>query len=116
MVEATLIACKGARRVSWEELAAMPAPPPLSRVHAPVPHADIVSAVEKSLGVAGYEVQDRQFAVQKNNNQLFATFVLAGEITKVAALAVGLRSSYDLSLPMGLVAGTRTLVCSNMQF
>lgn len=32
------------------------------------------------------------------------------------ALAIGLRNSYDRSLSVGLVAGTRTFVCDNLAF
>lgn len=115
MAEATLIAARGARRVSRDELMKIDTPPVVGRHH-PIAHWQVVEACEKTLDEAGFGTTSAEFAVGKENNQLFATFTLANRIGGTAALAVGLRSSFDKSLPLGLVAGSRVFVCSNLCF
>lgn len=115
MAEAHLIACSGARRVTREDLMKVACPEPSGR-HFPVPHARLVQACEASLSEAGFLIRTADFALDKGDQRLFATYTLASEVTRDAVLAVALRSSLNRSLPLGLVAGTQVLCCSNLQF
>ncbi len=116
MVEATLIAAKGARHVSREELSGIQSPAP-TRTHYPIQHAAVAEACEQTLQDAGYGIKSADYAVSQGNQQMFCTYTLtAGIADGTCVLAVGLRSSYNKTLPLGLVAGTRVMVCSNLSF
>lgn len=116
MATATLIASNGARRVNRDELSTVHPPPP-SRTHYPIPHASVVEVCEQSLVDAGYHIKTAEYALSQADQQLFSTYTLTTTVAEGACvLAVGLRSSYNKTLPLGMVAGTRVLVCSNLSF
>ncbi len=116
MAVATLIACNGARRVAREDLVRV-APPQASRTHFPIPHSDVVSVCESTLQEAGYGIKSAEYALSQEGQQLFCTYTLTTEVANgIGVLAVGLRTSYNKTLPLGLVGGTKVFVCSNLSF
>ncbi|HQR05676.1 MAG TPA: hypothetical protein PLN21_02585 [Gemmatales bacterium] len=116
MAEATLIACNGARRVARDDLVRV-SPPPPSRTHFPIPHKDVVSVCEGTLRDAGYGIKSAEYALSQEGQQLFCTYTLTTEVANgIGVLAVGLRSSYNKTLPLGLVGGSKVFVCSNLSF
>lgn len=116
MAEATLLAMSGARRVSREDLGLIGAPA-ASRTHFPIAHNEIVDVCEQTLQDAGYGIRSAEYALSQSGQQMFCTYTLTTTLANGACvLAVGLRSSYNKTLPLGLVAGTRVLVCSNLAF
>lgn len=116
MATATLIAANGARRVTRDELFNVHPPSP-SRTHYPIPHASVVEVCEHTLVDAGYHIKTAEYALSQADQQMFSTYTLTTTLVEgVCVLAVGLRSSYNKTLPLGLVAGTRVLVCSNLSF
>lgn len=111
----TLIACKGARIVTREELAAVPTPA-ATRSWFPLPHAKVADTAQQLIEEAGYVVSHRQYALERGNHRFFGTFDTYSEIADGVRLSVGVRSSTDQAIPLGLVAGHRVLVCSNLSF
>jgi hypothetical protein len=110
--QATLITHCGAQRVGREALRLLPAPEPLGSRHRPVPHAELVEAVQAEAMNRGLVVTREEYAVQREGALLFAVMDLAGEAVQTPALeargrgaALGLRSSTNESFAISLLAG-----------
>jgi hypothetical protein len=90
----------------------------MGRHHVIRPFIDDILLIEEYLGKEGLQVCDEAFGVTFNEG-LPAKFFGAMEINsmnKEFALAVGIRGSYDQSLPRGLAVGSRVFVCDNLAF
>jgi hypothetical protein len=104
----------------WEatkaDLAAVPVPDPTGSYH-PVPYNRFVDEVELYVPRFGLTIQSQQFALAREGNQMFGVLTCTnGHNAGDYALAIGLRNSYDRSLSVGLVAGTRVFCCDNLAF
>jgi hypothetical protein len=65
----------------------------------------------------GLTVESQEFALAREGSQMFGVLTCTnGHNAGDYALAIGLRNSYDRSLSVGLVAGTRTFICDNLAF
>jgi hypothetical protein len=98
-------------RGGWEatkaDLAAVPVAETTESYH-PVPYGRLVEEVELHVPRFGLEVRTSQFALAKEGRQMFGVLTCTnGHGASDYALAVGIRNSYDRSLAVGLVAGTR---------
>ncbi len=107
-------------RSGWEatktDLAAATVPEPTDSYH-PVPYNRFVEEVELHVPRFGLTVQSQQFALAREGNQMFGVITCTnGHNAGDYALAIGLRNSYDRSLSVGLVAGTRVFCCDNLAF
>lgn len=62
-------------------------------------------------------VESSGFALAREGSQMFGVLTCVnGKPSADYALAIGLRNSYDRSLSVGLVAGTRVFCCDNLAF
>ena len=107
-------------RGGWEatkaDLASVAVPEPTASYH-PVPYSRFVEEMELHVPRFGLTVQSRQFALAREGNQMFGVLTCTnGQNAGDYALAIGLRNSYDRSLSVGLVAGTRVFCCDNLAF
>jgi hypothetical protein len=112
-----LILHRGGWEATKADLAAVPVPEPTESYH-PVPYARFVEEVELHVPRFGLTIESEQFALAREGNQMFGVLTCAnGKPTKDYALAIGLRSSYDRSLAVGITSGgTRCFVCDNLAF
>jgi hypothetical protein len=104
----------------WEatraDLASAPVPDPTSSYH-PVPYGRFVEEVELHVPRFGLHVQSSSFGLAREGSQMFGVLTCTnGNNASDYALAIGLRNSYDRSLSVGLVAGTRVFCCDNLAF
>ena len=107
-------------RGGWEatkaDVASVPVPDPTGTYH-PVPYDRFVEEVELHVPRFGLHVQSSSFALAREGSQMFGVLTCTnGDAGKDYALAIGLRNSYDRSLAVGLVAGTRVFCCDNLAF
>ncbi len=107
-------------RGGWEatkaDLASVAVPEPTDSYH-PVPYSRFVEEMELHVPRFGLTIQSQQFALAREGNQMFGVLTCTnGHNAGDYALAIGLRNSYDRSLSVGLVAGTRTFICDNLAF
>jgi len=107
-------------RGGWEatkaDLASVAVPEPTDSYH-PVPYSRFVEEMELHVPRFGLTVQSEQFALAREGNQMFGVLTCTnGHNAGDYALAIGLRNSYDRSLSVGLVAGTRIFCCDNLAF
>ncbi len=111
----TLIAHCGARQVERSALSALNAPEATSTWY-PLSHETVLTCVEGGLADAGFVVERGQYALTRNNARFFGTLDLVCPLAPGVKLAVGVRNSYDKSLPLGLCMGSRVMVCDNLAF
>lgn len=96
-------------------------PRPLGRFHATTPFSEFAERVEQQVQRAGFSLGMTEYAVSKDGNKMFGMIELepmTGDLITADEwrMQIGLRSSHDQSLPMGLTMGTRVMVCSNLAF
>lgn len=128
-VEARLVAHRGAKIVARAELARIPAPPSLGRIHKPIPHHELVATLHDALGEHGLTVTREQYAVQDGakggvevpSALLFGTLEVRGDSFRGLeragqGFALGVRSGNNKKMPLELAAGARVFVCDNLAF
>jgi len=98
------------------DLASVPVPDETSS-YTPIPYTRLLEEIELQLPRFGLTVTDERYGLAHEGNQLFGVFTVQnGSNASDWSLAIGLRSSYDRSLSVGLVAGYRVTVCDNLSF
>lgn len=117
----------GANAVSRNDLAALPIPAAMGPRHKIRPFEDDVAMITDFMSTVGLKIKDEAFGVKFNKDnsptQFFGVMevapanVLDGEfIPAEFGTMIGLRGSYDESLPRGLAVGSRVFVCDNLAF
>lgn len=104
----------GQRRFTRDELKQFAAPP-ATRSFRPVPHYDVAQAIVETLGLRGVRIEREDYVVDVTGQRLFGALDLAHETSEVR-FSLGLRNSNDKRMRLGMVAGYRVFVCSNMAF
>ncbi len=97
-----------------EELAKIPVPA-ATRTHQPVPHHQIVEALAETLSFRHIGVVNEEYAVSGDGMKMFGVLDLETQM-EGCRFSIGIRNSHDKSLRLGLTAGLRVFVCSNMAF
>jgi hypothetical protein len=112
----SLVLHRGAWDATKADLAAVPVPDPTQSYH-PVPYGRFVEEVELHVPRFGLEIRESKYALARDGTQMFGVLTCTnGHNAADYALAIGLRNSYDRSLSVGLVAGTRVFCCDNLAF
>lgn len=116
----------GANALDRIALASLPLPQPKGARHFIRPFHEDVELVEDYLGSVGLAINDEAFGVKFKHDeptQFFGVMevrqkALEGEYIPASdfALMVGLRGSYDETLPRGIAIGSRVFVCDNLAF
>lgn len=120
----------GAHAINRAALSALPVPAAKGPRHCVRPFVEDVELVETFLNRNGFVIADEAFGVKTDAKNLPSQFfgsleikpkVLEGEYIPAAgekdfALTVGIRGSYDQTLPRGLAVGSRVFVCDNLAF
>lgn len=109
------------RQVSTSDLALLPCPRSTPSYY-PVSHHDVARISLDSLESAGYQIRNERWTLSNNDQRIFGVIDLNLPLArwdtsgKGVTVAIGVRSSYDKKLPLGIVAGSRVFVCSNLAF
>lgn len=111
----TLIAHRGGWEATTADLAGVPVPDS-TESYVPVPYGRLVEEVKIHVPRFGLAVGREDYALAREGNQMFGVLTCGNGVARDFALAIGLRSSYDRSLAVQLVAGSRVLVCDNLAF
>jgi hypothetical protein len=101
-------------KIGRTELAQI-AVPEATRTHRPVPHHEIVEALVETLSFRHIGVVNEEYAVSTDGMKMFGVLDLETQMDG-CRFSIGIRNSHDKSLRLGLTAGLRVLVCSNMAF
>jgi hypothetical protein len=111
-----LVVHRGGWEASKADLTAVAVPDPTPSYH-PVPYGRFVEEVELHVPRFGLKIQSSAFALAREGSQMFGVLTCTNGLgAGDYALAIGLRNSYDRSLSVGLVAGTRVFCCDNLAF
>ena len=112
----SLMLHRGGWRATLADLASATVPEPTSSYH-PVPYGRFVEEVKLHVPRFGLTVRDEAYALAREGSQMFGVLTCVnGKLASGHALAIGIRNSYDRSLSVGLVAGTRVFCCDNLAF
>lgn len=107
-------------RGGWEatrgDLAAVPLPPE-TQSYVPVSHVRLIEELELHVPRFGLTVVKESFALAREGSQMFAVLSCTnGHNMTDYCLAIGVRNSYDRSLAVGIVTGSRVFCCDNLAF
>jgi hypothetical protein len=81
-----------------------------------VPYPRYVEEVKLHVPRFGLTVESEEYALARGGNQMFGVLTCRNGQVADWGLAIGLRSSYDRSIAVELVAGSRVFVCDNLAF
>jgi len=86
----------------------------------PVPYHDLINWATQALDMRGMDTQLEGVQLVKDGAQMFGTWTVKPKDTdewgEEFRQVLGLRSSYDKTLPCGVVMGVQVMVCSNLMF
>lgn len=115
-MQVSLIAHRGGWSATLADLASVELPE-ATESYRPVPYPRFVEEVKLHIPRFGLEVEDERYALAREGRQMFGVLTCRnGTPNRDFGLAIGLRSSYDRSLAVELVAGSRVFVCDNLAF
>lgn len=88
---------------------------PFTDTFHPIHHREIISAMRNSVQNVGLEIVNSEYTLTREGMQFFGVWDLSHRNSDMC-WSLGLRNSMDKSLALGIVAGTRVFVCSNLAF
>ncbi len=97
-----------------EELFAV-AIPAQTKTYVPISHQSLTETVAEKLDKAGLMIKDERFSQNRSGQQMFGNFIVGAGDAEMD-MNIGFRNSYDKSMQVGIVAGSRVIVCSNLMF
>lgn len=113
-VSASLIAHKGAQRMTRDELALLPVPV-ATKSHVPIPFVDVVTELESALRYRHITIVKEEFAATPDGGRMFGVLEINSEFHGCRC-AIGIRNSNDKSFRLSLTIGYRVFVCDNLSF
>jgi hypothetical protein len=114
MEQSQLLTHYGSSKITREELKVIPTPPG-SPTHQPIPHHEIVGALEETLSFRQISVVREEYAVSNDGMKMFGVLDLETTFNG-CRFSVGIRNSNDKSMRFAVTVGYRVLVCDNMAF
>lgn len=114
MEPSLLLAHCGTRKLSREELKAVPTPEG-TPTHRPVPHFAIVEALAETLSFRHIGVVRDEYAVSSDGMKMFGVLDLETSFDG-CRFSIGIRNANDKSMRLALTVGYRVFVCDNMAF
>jgi hypothetical protein len=103
----------GAQYIDREGLKTLETPP-ATETWTPIPHYELVTALEGQLKARGIAIVKEQFAVQKA--KLFGVLDTDYAVDEEGCASLGIRTANDKSLALQLAIGKRIFICDNMAF
>jgi hypothetical protein len=107
--------------VTLDELRRIKTPAPGGTRHMPLSHSEIIDRTVEGLASRGYQAVDMKLGLDHGVTRLFGMIDIArigaddyGQAE--SALSIGIRHANDRTLSLGMIAGRRIFVCSNMAF
>ena len=91
--------------------------PEATKTYCPLPHADFLNIVEEQLQQVGFQFGIAAHGLAHEGRRYFGIVHLLHEsMNETHALVLGVRNSYDKSLPAGITFGSCVFVCDNLAF
>src|SRR5437867_2243913 len=114
MEQSQLLAHSATRKLTREELKAVPTPEGTS-THRPIAHHEIVGSLAETLSFRHIGVVRDEYAVAEDGMQMFGVLDLETSFDG-CRFSIGVRNSNDKSMRLALTVGYRVFVCDNMAF
>lgn len=120
-MSSNLILHAGANEATEADVLAVPTPEPSGDWY-PIPHADMVHAVERAAEASGWVIDRREYGLFRDGLRMFGLMLLHPTQVEIAEqqkdyrLALGVRNSHDKTMSAGLVVGSHVFVCDNLAF
>lgn len=111
MSESILI---GPNKATEAEVIQVPAVP-FTRTFHPIHHKDVIAAIRSGVVATGMEVVKTEYVLSNEGKRMFGVWDLSGGTSELC-WSLGVRNSLDKTMAMGITAGTRVFVCSNLSF
>lgn len=105
---------KNATTIQREDLKLLPVPESTDTFQ-PISHSLLVDKIEEALSFRHIRITNSEFAVSPDGMKMFGCLQVNADYEGVN-FAIGLRNANDKSMRLGMVAGYRVMVCSNMAF
>lgn len=118
----TLLLHCGSLAVSPEELRVLPTPPAMGARHVIRPFYEDINILKSQLNNVGGVIEEEAYGVRSGTyypRQFFGVLGVKffGVYTDSSyQIVVGVRGSYDQSIPRGVAMGSRVFVCDNLSF
>ena len=112
----SLMAHCGGYSATLETVADIRTPDPAGS-HYPISHFRLIQTVERQIQSAGYEIQERAYALQDCKGIGGANFFGLLQLYAPGrdyALAIGIRNSHSMTFAASLALGSRIFVCDNL--
>lgn len=108
---------RGGWSASVADLAAIPVPDATDS-YVPVPYPRLIEEIKLHVPRFGLRITREEYALAREGQQMFGVLTCANGVPNAEyALAIGIRSSLDRSLAVGIAAsGVRLFVCDNLAF
>ncbi len=111
-----LVLHRGGWSASLTDLACVPVPDATDS-YVPVPYPRLIEEIKLHLPRFGLTLTREEYGLAREGSQMFGVLSCRnGQPDRDHGLALGVRSSYDRSLAVGLVAGSRVFCCDNLAF
>lgn len=107
----------GGRAVNFAELSGVPLPEETS-TYKPVAYHDLVTNVKNIADdlLTDYQYEKANYALSKDDQRMFAVLQYKNENADDMGYAIGLRSSHNKSMSIGMCIGAQVFVCDNLAF
>jgi hypothetical protein len=106
-------------QVNRDEVMAVSAPEFTDSWH-PIAHGDVLRATFAAIRNNDLAVKSEEYGMTKNGNNLFTTLTIDNggsfPVVQGTEFQLGVRNSISKAMAIGMTAGTRVMVCSNMCF
>jgi hypothetical protein len=111
-MNAALVAHRGAVKVDRAFLDTIETPP-VTDTFQPIAHSFLINQIEEALAFRHIHIERCEFAVSTDGMKLFGLLEV-NQTYEGVQFAIGLRTSNDKSMSLGMTAGYRVFVCDNM--
>lgn len=81
----------------------------------PIPHYELINTLVETLSFRHIQVVGEEYAVSPEGEKMFGLLELDATFLD-CRFSIGVRNAHDKSMRLGLVAGYRVMVCTNMAF
>jgi len=111
MTTSTLL---GTNSVTESEIFSLPSVP-FTRSFHPVSHGAVIRSIKEAINVVGMEIVKSEYTLAQNGQRMFGVYDLS-QGTSELSWSIGFRNATNKSMSLGITAGTRVFVCSNLCF
>jgi len=87
--------------------------PSRTPTYSPLSYGDLINRLRDEVYRLGLDIVGREYSLAREGRQLFGVWEIQDGAVRGA---IGFRTSHDKSLSLGLTAGSKVMVCSNLAF